>query len=188
MAFLNKKQLLNKGFRELGKNVLISDKVSVYGAENIIIADNVRIDDFCVLSAGVGGVYIGSNVHIAVGCLLVGDAKITLNDFVGLSSRVSIYSSTDDYSGKTLTNPTVPSEYKNVFSDNVELGRHVIIGSGSVVLPGVSIGEGSAIGALSMVSRNISDWTIASGVPAKRIKERKKDLLLLEEKYKNEKK
>jgi galactoside O-acetyltransferase len=93
---------------------------------------------------------------------------------------VSIYSSSDDYSGSSLTNPTVPSAYKKVIHDDVILHKHVIIGAGSIILPGVTIGEGTAIGALSLVSKSVEAFKIATGNPIRVIKERKHDILELE--------
>lgn len=180
MAFLTEKQLNEMGFAALGRNVQISDKASIYGAHRIKIGNNVRIDDFCVLSAGNGGIEIGNYVHIAVFALLIGAGKITVSDFAGVSSRVSIYSSNDDYSGLFLTNPTVPVEYTNVTHADVHLGKHVIIGSGSVVLPGVTLYEGVAVGALSMIAKDCEAFGVYIGVPAKKIKNRKCDLLSIE--------
>ena len=183
MAMLNREAIEKMGFAALGENVLISDRASIYGAKRIALGSNVRIDDFCVLSAGEGGIEIGSFVHLAVGALLIGAANIKLDDFSGLSSRVSIYSSTDDYSGAALTNPVVPAEYTNVQSAAVHLKRHVIVGSGSVVLPGVVLEEGAAIGALSLVHKNCDPFTIYSGNPARRISSRKQDLLEVERRF-----
>ncbi|MFM5077786.1 acyltransferase [Aeromonas caviae] len=183
MAFLTKTQLTEIGFAGIGENVLISDKASIYGANRIRIGSNVRIDDFCVLSAGEGGIEIGNYVHIAVSSLLIGAGKITLCDFSGISSRVSIYSSNDDYSGMFLTNPTVPAEYTNVTHADVYLGKHVIVGSGSVILPGTILHDGVAVGSLSMVTKNCDAFSIYMGTPAKKIKNRKRDLLDIEAKF-----
>ncbi|ABI38401.1 acetyltransferase RfbO, CysE/LacA/LpxA/NodL family [Shewanella sp. MR-4] len=177
MAFLTEKQLNEIGFASLGHNVQISDKASIYGAHRIKIGNNVRIDDFCVLSAGDGGIEVGNYVHIAVFALLIGAGKITVSDFAGVSSRVAIYSSNDDYSGLFLTNPTVPVEYTNVTHADVYLGKHVIIGSGSVVLPGVILHEGVAVGALSMITKDCEAFGVYIGSPAKKIKSRKQNLL-----------
>lgn len=177
MAYISRATLESMGFASIGENVLISEKASIYGTTRIKLGNNIRIDDYCVLSAGPGGITIGNYVHIAVHCSLIGSAKIQLDDFSGLSGRVSIYSSSDDYSGAALTNPTVPAEYTKVHSDNVHVGRHVIIGTGSVVLPGVSLAEGVAIGALSFVHRNCEAFGIYTGNPARRIKNRSHDLL-----------
>lgn len=183
MAMLTSEQIKLIGFISVGENVLISDKASFYGVESISIGNNVRIDDFCVLAAGVGGIKIGNYVHIAVGSSLIGAGEIKLEDFSGLSSRVSIYSSSDDYSGACLTNPTVPDEYKNVRVASVSLGRHVIVGSGSVILPGVVLEDGVAVGALSLVNKSCSAFGVYAGNPAKKIKERKRDILDLEESF-----
>ena len=73
-------------------------------------------------------------------------------DFSGLSSRITIYSSNDDYSGNNMTNPSIPTEFTNVTHADVIIKKHAIIGSGSVILPGVTIEEGAAVGALSLVN------------------------------------
>lgn len=187
MGVLTREQIEGMGFSYVGENSRLSDKASYYNCGNIVIGDNVRIDDFCVLSAGNGGIEIGSYIHIAVYSSLIGAGKIILSDFSNISSRVSIYSSNDDYSGSSMTNPMVPEEYTNVTHADVTVERHVIIGSGSVVLPGVILEEGVAIGALSLVSKNCQAFGIYSGVPAKRIKERCKNFLALEEKFRDAK-
>ncbi len=172
------------GFKSYGKNLHISKKCSIYGPEKIVLGDNVRIDDFCVLS---GNIRIGNNVHIAVySALFAGEAEIKLEDFSNISSRVCIYAISDDFSGNTMTNPTIPDVYKNVIQKPVNIGRHVVIGTGSTVLPGVTIGEGTAVGAMSLVKSSTESWKIYAGIPAKIIGERKDDLLTLERMYLNE--
>jgi galactoside O-acetyltransferase len=136
-----------------------------------------------VLSAGKGGIEVGSYIHIAVYTSLIGAGKIVLRDFSNISSRVAIYSSNDDYSGNSMTNPMVPDEFTNVNHADVIIGRHVIIGSGSVILPGVNLKEGAAIGALSLVAKDCEAYGIYSGVPARKIKERARDLLKLEQAF-----
>ncbi len=173
MSFLTEEQLAIIGFKYLGRNVKISDKCSIYGASNIEIYDDSRIDDFCILSAGFGGIKIGRFVHIASYSSLIGKESIELQDFSGLSARVSIYSSSDDYSGLAMTNPCVPKEYTNAYNGKVLLEKHVIIGVGSAILPNVTIGYGSAVGAFSLVTKNIEAMIIVSGVPVKYLKGRK---------------
>jgi galactoside O-acetyltransferase len=183
MAWLTLDQISKMGFQSVGDNVLISDKASFHNCGAISIGAHCRIDDFCVIVGGAGGIEIGRNVHIAVGCSLVGRGKIRLSDFSGLSSRVSIYSSSDDYTGAAMTNPTVPREFTNVQDGDVWVQRHVIIGAGTVILPNVVIEEGTAIGALSLVKRSCLPFGIYAGNPAKRVAERKRDLLELEKTY-----
>lgn len=183
MAFLELTELKKIGLKKIGENVKISDKAVFYNPSQIEIDDFSRIDDFAVISAGTGGIKIGKNVHIAVFCSLMGMGKIELQDFSGLSSRVSIYSSSDDYSGNFLTNPTVSSEYTNVISGDVILKKHVIVGVGSCILPNVIIDEGSAIGAFSLVMKNVERNVIAAGVPAKKVKKRSEKIFELEKKF-----
>jgi len=180
MGYLTETQLQKMGFKSLGKNVRISDKASIYGAQRIRVGSNVRIDDFCVLSAGEGGIGIGNYVHIAVFASLIGKENILLDDFSGISARTSIYSSSDDYSGEYLTNPTVPDEFTSVKHGKVHIQKHVIVGANSVILPGITIGIGAAVGAMSLVTRSVDEFSIVSGIPARYIRKRKNDLLALE--------
>jgi len=181
MPYLSQDALEALGFAALGRNVKISDKASVYDADRICIGDNSRIDDFCVIS---GKVDIGRNVHIAPYCLVAGGLLgICLEDFTGLAYRVSIFAQSDDYSGGTMTNPTVPHQYKSETKMPVRLGRHVIVGASAVITPGVDVSDGCAIGAMSLVLQATEPWGIYAGVPATLRKPRKKDVLALEAKY-----
>lgn len=183
MATLDTQALQAMGFASVGRNVRVSDRASFHGASRISLGDNVRIDDFCVLSAGVGGIEIGQHVHVAVFTSLIGAGKISLGDFSNISSRVSIYSSSDDYSGATMSNPTVPEAFKRVHHADVTIGRHVIIGCGSVILPGVTLGEGVAIGSLSLVKDSCAPFGIYAGNPLRRLRERERGLLDLEKRF-----
>lgn len=183
MGLLTREQIKTMGFSYVGENPRLSDKASYYNCGRIVIGDNVRIDDFCVLSAGNGGIEIGSYIHVAVYSSLIGAGKIILSDFSNISSRVTIYSSNDDYSGASMTNPMVSEAFTNVTHADVTIGRHVIIGSGCILLPGVILEEGVAVGALSLVSKDCKEFGIYFGVPARRIKERKRDLLELEQEF-----
>lgn len=183
MGMLPREIVEQMGFASVGKDVQLSDRASFYNTSKISLGDNVRIDDFCVLSAGVGGIHIGSYIHIAVFAALIGAGKITVSDFCNVSSRVSIYSSNDDYSGMTMTNPTLPSMYTGVTHADVFLGKHVIVGSASIILPGVNVEEGVAVGALSLIKEHCAAFGIYAGNPARRIKERSRNLLELEKSF-----
>lgn len=179
MAFLTNEKLKEYKFKYLGKNVKISEKVSIYNSEEISIGDNSRIDDFCVLS---GKIDIGKNVHIAVFCNLAGGEKgIIMEDFSGLAYGVNVFTQSDDYSGKTLTNPTIPDKYKKELKKAIKISKHCIVGAGSIIFPGVNLAIGTSVGAMTMVTKSTEEWGIYFGIPAKKIKNRKKDLLELEE-------
>jgi galactoside O-acetyltransferase len=180
MAFLSRQALRRLGFAAIGANVLVSDKASIHGASRIALGDHVRIDDFCVLSAGEGGIRIGSFVHVACQCTLIGKERIELDDFCNLSGRVAVYSSSDDFSGTGMTNPMVPLALRRVTDAPVRIGRHAILGTGAVVLPGVTVGEGAAVGALTLVRKSLAPFTMYAGIPARRIGARSRALLELE--------
>lgn len=183
-SFYSEEELKALGLKACGSNVMISRKASIYGAQNISVGSNVRIDDFCILS---GRIELGSYIHIAAYTALYGgEDGIFVSDFANLSSRVTVYSISDDYSGETMTNPMVPDRYKNIDSRPVHIGRHVIIGSTSVVLPGADIAEGCAFGSFSFVTAPTEEWSVYAGIPAKKIKARKKDLLALEKEFLSE--
>ena len=144
------------------------------------MANNIRIDDFSLILASGEPCHIGSHVHIAARCTIFGKAGFAMEDVSGLSAGVQLITLSDDYSGEKLTNPTVPSQYTGGASGKVTLRRHVIIGANSIILPNLTIGEGSSVGALSLVTGDLEPWGIYAGVPAKRLKERSKNLLKLE--------
>ncbi|WP_080636804.1 acyltransferase [Sinorhizobium meliloti] len=177
--YLSEKEILG-GFEAVGKDVKISETCTIAGAANISIGDNVTIDAGVFIDCQSGSITIGNHVHIAPGCYLSGGGTIALEDFSGLAPGACIFSGSDDYVGEGLTNATVPEEFRRVTYAPVRLGRHVIIGSGTVVLPGCSIGEGSSVGALSLVTKDLDSWGVFCGVPAKRLKNRSRKLLDLE--------
>jgi galactoside O-acetyltransferase len=165
-----------------GENVQIDRSVVLINPQRLSIGHDVRIDCFCVLSAGPAGIELGSWIHLACGCYLFGSGgPIQIEDFANVSSRVSIYTANDDYVGGALTNPLVPYELRDVTTGPVHLQRHAIIGSGSVLLPGVTLGVGAAVGALSLVADSVPDFTVVAGTPARRIRQRGRQLLELEQ-------
>jgi galactoside O-acetyltransferase len=175
------------GFKALGTNILIAKTCTIVGSKNIEIGNNVRIDGYCTISAAnYGWLKLGSFIHIGGYCFLSAGAGITMADFSGLSQGVKIYSKSDDYSGNYLTNPTIPEKYSKTTNGVVSLEKHVIIGSGTVILPNVTIHEGTSVGALSLVSKSLEPWGVYFGCPAKRLKNRSKKLLELEAELRKE--
>lgn len=175
-SFFSEDELIEIGFKSVGKNVRLSRKASIYSPEKITIGDNVRIDDFCILS---GNITLGSNIHISAYVALYGAMGIVMEDYSGISPKSVIYSAMDDFSGDYLIGPIHPEETTNVTGGLVRISRFVQIGSNTVVFPNLCIGEGSVVGACSLVLKDLSPWGIFIGVPAKRLKERKKELLSL---------
>lgn len=176
-SYYTEEELNTLGLKSYGKNIRLSRKASLYGIENISIGNHVRIDDFCILS---GNIKIGNYVHInPYTGVYAGKVGITFEDYSNLSSRVTVYAVSDDYSGEFMTSPLLPEYCTNIRHASVRICKHVIVGTGSVILPGVTIEEGCAIGAMSLIKTSTEPWGIYAGIPCSRIKCRSKKLLQL---------
>lgn len=173
-SFYTQNEIEKLGFKKLGKSVLISRNAVFYGINNMIIGDFVRIDDFCILS---GEITLGSHIHIGAYCALYGSHGILMEDYTGLSPRCTIFSATDDFSGEFLISPMAAKEYTHVTGGQVVFKQFSQIGAGCIILPNITIQEGVAVGAMSLVNKSLLEWTIYAGTPVKRIKERTKGLL-----------
>ena len=182
-SFYTEEELKELGLKEIGINVLISRKCSLYGIERIRIGNHVRIDDFVIIS---GNVEIGNYVHISAGTYLYGGNKgIYINDYCTISGRCGVYAVSDNYLGDAMANPMISDEYRKVQEEQVVMEKHVLLGAGSIVLPGVHLGEGSSFGALSMINKSTNPWTVYKGIPAKVWKERKRMPLEMEKEFVN---
>lgn len=171
-SFYTLDELKSLGLRNFGHNVLISRHARLYTPGTLSLGNSVRIDDFCILS---GNITLGSHIHIAAWSGLFGE--ITMGNYSGLSSRVTVYGKSDDYSGEYMTNPTVHPNYTKLDIRPIHIGEHVIVGSGSIILPGSNLAEGCAVGALSLVKGNLEGFTIYAGNPARKVRERSRRLL-----------
>jgi dTDP-4-amino-4,6-dideoxy-D-glucose acyltransferase len=182
-SFYSENELKEIGFREFGSGVCISRNSSIYKPESISFGNNVRVDDFCILSGGIG-IEFGSYIHLSAYSALYGGSGIILEDFSTLSGRVVVYSESDDFSGLSMTNPLIPGLYKPKYiKGKVIFKKHVIVGANTTILPGIVLEEGAAIGAHSLVNKNCDAWSIYFGIPAKKIKNRNQKILELERSF-----
>lgn len=179
-SFYTDDELAACGFRSLGANVKIKRTAALYFTENISVGSHTRIDDFTVIVASREPVTLANHVHIASHCYISGSDGFEMADYCGLAPGVAIFSSSDDYSGAKLTNPTLPRHMIGGTRGAVALEKHVIIGANTVVLPGVTIGLGSAVGAQSLVNKSLDAWGVYCGVPVRRLRDRSRELLDLE--------
>lgn len=186
-TFYTRDELKNLGLKHYGEDVLIGRNTVLYHPELLVLGNHVRIDDFTTIS---GKVVLGNYIHIAQFCSLYGGTSgIQMDDFSGLSSHIAVYATSNDYSGKSMTNPMVPEQYKQTDKNMpVHIQKHVVVGCMSVILPGVTIGEGCAVGAMSLCNKSMPSWGIYAGIPCVRVKERSKNILELEEKFNKEQK
>lgn len=160
-------ELEDLGIR-VGVNPKIHRSVIFFNPAKIVLGHHVRIDCFSLLSAGNEGITIGRNVHLAASSFIFGArGRVVIADFSAISARVCLYTASDDFSEGYLTSPTVPEQYTKVKCGPIILGRHALIGAGSIVLPGVTLGKGSSVGAMSLVRQDVGDYEIVAGVPSR---------------------
>lgn len=184
-TFYSEKELAELGIKKYGEDVKIGRYAILYTPQLLEIGDRVRIDDFVVIS---GNVVLHNNIHLGHFCRLYGGkARIEMEDYTTMSSGCAIYTSSDDYSGHSMTNPTIPDQYKprNIIGA-VHLEKHVIVGCQSVILPSVIIGEGTSVGSMTLCKDDLASWGIYAGIPARRIGERARDICMLEKEYSRE--
>ena len=180
-SFYNSEEIKQIGFHSIGSNVLISRKASIYSPNTISIGNNVRIDDFCILS---GNITIGDYVHIAAYSALYGSKGIVLEGYCGLSPRCVILSASDDFSGDYLVGAQFSENYTNVTGGTVILKKYSQLATNTIVFPGLTIGEGAVTGAFTLVNKNLIPWTINTGIPVNKSRPRRKGLLNIIEQIK----
>ncbi len=172
-SMYDERELQKIGFISVGANVNISKKASIYSPETIRIGNNVRIDDFTILS---GRIDIGNYVHISAYTGLYGGGGIKIGDFCGCSPKTIIFSASDDFSGEYMISPLAPKDLCNVERAEVVLENFTQLGAGTIVFPGVHIGEGSVTGAMTLVNKSLDPWGVYIGVPSKYLKPRSKKI------------
>ena len=151
------------GLKKVGKGNRIS-KLSRFISKDIIIGNGCRIDDDTIFK---GKVKLGNNVHIARGCSISGGEKgVVIEDFSALSNFVQIFESTDHYSSDFLPSATLKKKerckYSHIISKSIKIGKAVLVGSFSVILPGSEIEDFSSIGSHTVVYKKIKKGTFFS--------------------------
>lgn len=182
-SYYTTEELSQIGLKSFGNKVLISRKASIYFPENISIGDNVRIDDFALLSAK-KEIVLHNHIHIGAHTLMLGGGGIIIEDFSGISHYACLLSESDDFSGESLMGPTIDPFFKpNIIKGLIFMKKHSALGLRSTILPGITIGEGSVTGAHSIVTRDTDEWYIYLGSPARRIKPRSQKVMAYENSF-----
>lgn len=162
---------------DVRKDVQIWSQARIISPEVITIGNSVIIDDFVLIMGG-RSTAIGSFIHISSFTSITGGGDLVMADFSTLSSGVRVFTGTDDFLGGSLVNSAVPYPYRLPTRTFVHIQKHAVVGANSVILPGVTIGEGVAIGANSLVNKDCEPWTIYYGSPAKPMRSRPKAKIL----------
>jgi acetyltransferase-like isoleucine patch superfamily enzyme len=164
-------------FHAVGADVTIWSGAKMINPEVMTIGNSVIVDDFVLIMGG-KVMHIGSFVHIASFTSITGGGEFHMDDFTTLSSGVRVFTGTDDFLGGSLTNSAVPHPYRLPTRSFVKIKKHAIVGANSVILPGVTIGEGVAVGANSLVNKDCEPWTIYYGSPARAVRVRPKEKIM----------
>lgn len=163
--------------RDCGTNVIIGKTVLIWYPEFVEIGDNVIIDDFTYISTSLK---LHSNIHISSGCKIIGgkNAFVEMFPFSTLAPNVVLSAGSDDYTDGIAT-PMVPSKFKaSAVIGRIIINKHCIVGANSVVLPNVIFNEGSTLGALSFANKDLEEYKVYAGIPARLIWARNKVKIL----------
>lgn len=165
------------GLRSFGTDVRIFALSRIIDPSCITFGDHVIIDDFTFLQ-GSESLTIGAHVHVAVFSSIAGGGKARLGNFVTVSQGVRLFSGTDVPDGSGLTGSTIPPAQRSVVRSDLTLQDFAFVGANSVVLPGVTVGEGAVLGAQSLAREDLKPWTIYVGAPARPLYARPRETVL----------
>ena len=157
----------------LGKKAIIGKTVRFRKPERVTVGDWSIVDDFTYVSCGLT---VGQYTHIGAGGVLIGgEAHIRIGHFVNIAPGCRLMAASNDFTGGGLVGPAIPPEYADhsIVAD-IEIADHVLLGTGTVVLPGVKIPEGVATGAMTLITPHtpLKPWTLYVGTPARPLQPR----------------
>lgn len=147
----------------------------IIGIENIDFGKYIIIDDFVLIYAK-EKVKIGNYVHIASFVSISGGGALIMEDFTAIASGSRVVTGSDDFKDWGFGNPAISNAYRNAKTGNIKVEKFAIIGANSVILPDVTIGEGVAVAAGSLVTKSLAPWGVYVG--NKRVAERNKEEVL----------
>ncbi len=164
-------------FYEAAKDLEIFEPVVLLNTEKFTLKARVKISELSVIAGGLG-LYVGNFVHIASQCTISGGGYCILGDFVGVCSGTRIITGTDDTRGEGIPSPMVPPRFRSFYRSYVICETHAFLGTGCIIHPGVTIGEGTVVASGSVVTKSLEPWGVYMGAPAKRVKNRPKEKIL----------
>ncbi len=159
------KAVANPVVHSTGKNVIIRPTVrkDVFPYNEFYVGNDSLIEDFTTINNGVGAVRIGDRTIVGISSVLIG--PVIIGNDVMLAQNVVVSGLNHQYEDINLAPRDQP-----VSRDMIRIGDRVWIGANSVITAGVQIGKHSVIGAGSVVSTNVPDYSVAVGNPARVIK------------------
>ncbi|WP_246200229.1 acyltransferase [Maribacter luteus] len=128
------------------------------------LGNQSTIEDFSTINNGVGGVFIGNQVRIGLGNTLIG--PVTIKDDVRLAQNVVLSGLNHNYEDISQ-----PIHAQGVTTKMITVGEATWIGANTVVVAGVTIGRHCVIAGGSVVTKDIPDYSVAVGNPARVVKQ-----------------
>lgn len=178
----NREELMSLGFAYVGKDVKVFKKATLVNPKNIYLGDSCQIDDFVHIIAS-KPVKIGKRVHIATHTTITGGGEFEIGDYSALSAGCRIITGSDDFLGFAMVGPCIPIDFRKVNRSFVAIKKHVILGTNSIVLPGITLQEGIACSVATIFYNTPEyDWSLYKGNPAIRVARRPKDVIMKFEK------
>ncbi len=161
-----------------GDDVFISASVEIRRPHLVYVGSHVAIDSGVYLTTAAE---IGDYTHLSPYLTIIGGAQSTLivEDFVTIAAGSRLICGSDQFMGDGFTSVTAPAEFRDTVDfGTIRCARFSGLGTNVVVMPNVTIGEGSVVGACSLVTKDTEPWTIYVGVPARPVKIRPREKML----------
>ena len=161
-----------------GEDVFIHNNVLIKRPHLVSVGSHVAIDAgfYCTV-----GAEIGDYIHIAPYVSIIGGASgfIKISNFATIAAGSRLICGGDEHGGTGLVGPTIPDEYRDrVIIEPIILEAFANVATNAVIMPGVTLREGSVVGACSLVLHDTEPWTIYVGVPAKPLRVRPREKML----------
>lgn len=164
--------------KSVGNDVVISPNAEIRRPHLVSIGSHVAIDTACITTVA----EIKDYTHIGPYVSIIGGAKghFVMGNFSNIAAGSRIICVSDRQQGEGLTGPaSIPDRYKDAVNARpVIVENFVAVGSNVVILPGVTLAEGTVVGACSLVTKSTEPWTIYVGTPAKALKPRARETMI----------
>lgn len=162
--------------KSIGNDVVIGQNAVIRKPENVEIGSHVIIDVLSYINVTVS-CKIGDHVHIGPYASIIG-REFEAEPFTVVSTGARMMCSSDDYHGNGIPGSTLPLELRAVYGNKITMKILSCVCTNAIVMPDVTLAEGSVVSAGSILTEDTEPWTIYGGIPALPLKKRRKDIIL----------
>jgi len=159
----------------MGEDCFVDTGVTIMGAKNVFLGNNIHLDERISILCMEGQIVIKDFVHIAANCLLQGKGVIEIGNYCAISAGTMMYSSSnyylDEHGNKITGSAMAPKWMQRIIKGKISMQDYSFVSVNCAILPNVVIGKHSLVGANSVVNKDVEEYTVVVGSPAKKIKE-----------------